>query len=64
MCLLEKGAAHSESSVQVCREANLMQVRAGTALISVCDECITHSRTSIWAAGSPQGLQDTGKGFC
>lgn len=31
--------------------------------MSVCDECITHSRTSIWAAGSPQGLEDTRRRF-
>lgn len=32
-------------------------------MMSVCDGCITHSRTSIWAAGSPQGLEDTRRRF-
>lgn len=40
-----------------------MQVWVGAALMSVCDGCITHSRTSKWAAGSPQGLEDTRRRF-
>lgn len=32
------------------------KVRVKTMSISVYDELITHSRTSIWAAGSPRGL--------